>query len=87
MLKYYAKFSGLAIQMGVIIFIGAYAGKWLDVKYPADKKWFTILFTLVSVAVSLVYVLKQVNKLNNEMDKKDKKEKQDKLDEKNDTLK
>ena len=75
MLKYYARFSGLALQMGVIIFIGSYVGKTLDVKYPADKKWFTILFTLASVAISLVYVLKQVNKLNKEMDEIDKKNK------------
>lgn len=57
--------SGIATQMGVTIFLGAYAGKWLDQKYPSDKKWFTIGLTLLSVAIALYSVLKQVNKLNN----------------------
>lgn len=56
--------------MGVTIFLGAYFGKWLDAKYPHEKKWFTILFTLMAVAISLYNILKQVNQLND----KDKKE-------------
>jgi ATP synthase protein I len=56
--------------MGVTIFLGAYFGKWLDAKYPRDKKWFTIIFTLLAVAISLYNILKQVNQLND----KDKKE-------------
>ncbi len=61
----YAKFSGIAVQMGATIFIGAYFGKWLDGMYPMEKKWFTILFTLIAVSLSLYNVLRQVNKLNN----------------------
>jgi F0F1-type ATP synthase assembly protein I len=57
--------------MGVTIFLGAYFGKWLDGKYPADKKWFTILFTLLSVGVALYNVLKQVNRINNSSNKGD----------------
>ena len=62
----FARLSGIGIQMGVTIFLGAYFGKYLDHKYPSDKKWFTILFTLFSVAVALYNVLGQVNKLNDE---------------------
>ncbi len=50
--------------MGATIFLGAYAGKWLDQKYPLDKNWFTIGFTLVFVAIALFNVLRQVNKIN-----------------------
>jgi uncharacterized membrane protein YfcA len=50
--------------MGITIFLGAYGGKWLDERYPSDKKWFTMLCTLLSVAIALYMVLKQVNKLN-----------------------
>ncbi|MDP4662771.1 MAG: AtpZ/AtpI family protein [Salibacteraceae bacterium] len=56
--------SGMGIQMGVTIFLGAYFGKWLDGEYPADKKWFTMIFTLLAVGASLYSVIKQVNKLN-----------------------
>jgi F0F1-type ATP synthase assembly protein I len=68
-LKSIAIFTGIAAQMGVTIFLGAYFGKWLDIKYPADKKWFTMIFTLLGVGVSLYVVLKQLNKFNNAQDK------------------
>jgi uncharacterized membrane protein YfcA len=60
----YLELMGIAAQMGITIFLGAYGGKWLDEKYPSDKKWFTMLCTLLSVAIALYMVLKQVNKLN-----------------------
>tara|TARA_B100001287_G_scaffold141563_1_gene119091 strand:- start:24084 stop:24311 length:228 start_codon:yes stop_codon:yes gene_type:complete len=69
--KNYARFSAIAIQMGGTIFAGAYLGKWLDSKYPMDKNWFTIILTLLSVAVAIISLLKQVNKLNKELDNKD----------------
>ncbi len=63
-LKNIAIFTGIAAQMGIIIFAGAYLGKWLDVKYPADKKWFTMVFTILGVVISLYSVIKQLNKFN-----------------------
>jgi uncharacterized membrane protein YfcA len=64
----YLELMGIAAQMGITIFAGAYLGKWLDVQYPSGKKWFTIACTLASVAIALYMVLKQVNKLNNDED-------------------
>jgi len=61
--------SGIGIQMGATIFLGAYFGKWLDAKYPHDRNWFTILFTLLAVGLSLYIVVKDLNKMN-EQDKK-----------------
>ena len=66
----YLELMGIAAQMGVTIFLGAYFGKWMDARYPSGKKWFTIVFTLLSVAIALYMVLKQVNKLNEDEDKK-----------------
>ena len=68
-LKSMAIFTGIAAQMGVTIYIGAYFGKWLDIRYPADKKWFTMIFTIIGVGTSLYVVLKQLNKFNNAQDK------------------
>jgi uncharacterized membrane protein YfcA len=56
--------TGIAIQMGVTIFLGAYFGKMLDEKYPSDKKWFTMGLTIFAVFVSLYLVLQQLKKLN-----------------------
>jgi len=66
--KSIAIFTGIAAQMGVTIFLGAYFGKWLDTEYPADKKWFTMIFTLLGVGISLYVVLKQINKYNDAQD-------------------
>ncbi len=68
-LKTAAVFTGIAAQMGITIFAGAYFGKWLDGEYPSDKKWFTMIFTLLAVGISLYAVLKQINKFNNAQDK------------------
>lgn len=67
-LNSYIRFSGIAIQMGATIFLGAYLGKWLDGKYPSDKNWYTIGLTLLAVGVSLYNVLRQVNKMNESSD-------------------
>ena len=62
--KYYAQFLGITLQMGVIIFLGAYFGKWLDAKYPAEKSWYTIIFTLLAVTISLYLFVQQSKKMN-----------------------
>ena len=65
-LKNFARFSGIAAQMGITIFLGAYFGKWLDQKYPSNKKWFTIGLTILAVCLSLYNVLRQLKKNNEE---------------------
>ncbi|MFB0924815.1 MAG: AtpZ/AtpI family protein [Vicingaceae bacterium] len=68
-LKSVAVFTGIAAQMGVTIFAGAYLGKYLDIEYPSNKKWFTMIFTLLGVGISLYVVLKQLNKFNDSQEK------------------
>jgi F0F1-type ATP synthase assembly protein I len=68
-LKSVAVFTGIAAQMGITIFASAYLGKYLDLEYPSNKKWFTMLFTLSGVGISLYVVLKQINKFNEAQDK------------------
>lgn len=55
---------GAGTQMGVTIFLGSQLGKWLDEKYPSDKNWFTILFVLASVGISLFLLIRQLKSLN-----------------------
>lgn len=55
----------IPIQMGVIIFLFSYFGTWLDEKYPNEYSAYTIIFSILSVFLSLYNVIKQVNNLNN----------------------
>lgn len=58
----YVKYSAFAIQMGVTVFLGAYLGKYLDGKHPMEKKWFTMLFTILAVALALYNLLRQLKR-------------------------
>lgn len=62
-LKNVAVLSGIAIQMGVTIYLFVILGKWLDTKFNNDDKLFIIIMTLLGVAVSLYAVIKQVNRI------------------------
>lgn len=63
-LKNWAVFSGVAIQMGVIIFLFIKGGKWLDAHYNAGGKAFTIIGTLSGVAISMFLILRMSKKMN-----------------------
>lgn len=65
----FLRLSGLGFQMGITIFLGAYLGKFLDAKYPMEKKWWTIGLTITAVAVALYNVLRQLNRINAEDEK------------------
>ena len=62
-LKNVAALSGIAIQMGITIYLFVLGGKWLDTKYNGDDKLFIIIMTLLGVAISLYVVIKQVNRI------------------------
>lgn len=62
-LKNVAVLSGIAIQMGVTIYVFVFLGKWLDAKFNNGDKQFIIIMTLLGVAISLYAVIKQVNKI------------------------
>ncbi|MEH6679615.1 MAG: AtpZ/AtpI family protein [Sediminicola sp.] len=55
--------SGVAIEMGVIIFLAAKGGKWLDGYFGMQSKTFTIILTMLGVAISLYLVIKQLKNL------------------------
>lgn len=50
--------------MGVTVFLGSYLGKYLDMKYSFSKKWFTIIFTLLSIGISIYFLLRQLKRIN-----------------------
>ncbi len=50
--------------MGIVIFLFAYLGQWLDEKYPNDSSVFKTICVLVGVFLALYNVIRQVNQIN-----------------------
>lgn len=49
-------------QMGVVIFLFAYLGQYLDEKYHSEN--YVKVFTVVGVFLAMYNVIRQVNQLN-----------------------
>lgn len=62
--KYWLSLTGIAVQMGVLIYLGSWFGGWLDEKYQKNNNMFTITLTLFAVVVAMYLVIKQTKKLN-----------------------
>ncbi|NJB71526.1 hypothetical protein GGR42_001988 [Saonia flava] len=56
--------TGIAFEMGAIIFLAANGGKWLDSYYGNEKRIFTAFATLIGVAISIWVVLRQLKRIN-----------------------
>ena len=59
-LNSYAQFSGIAIQMFAIIGVGTFIGVKLDEKYPNKHNLYTLILSLTSVIMSIVYVIRRI---------------------------
>ena len=59
-LNSYARLSGIAIQMFAIIGVGTFIGVKLDESYPNTHNLYTLSFTLGSVIMSIVYVIRRI---------------------------
>ncbi|MDA8904378.1 AtpZ/AtpI family protein [Flavobacteriaceae bacterium] len=53
------RFSGIAFQMVTIISLGSFLGYQLDLYFGIINSIFTIVFSLLSITVALVYVIQQ----------------------------
>lgn len=59
-LNAYARYSSIAIQMAAIIAIGTFIGVKLDDHYSKGKNLFTIIFSLSSVILATVFVIRSI---------------------------
>ena len=57
--------TGIAFEMGAIIYLSVKGGNWLDAHYGTEKRYFTVIATLLGVAISIWVVLQQLKRLNN----------------------
>ena len=64
-LSKYARFSSIAIQMGVIITFFTWLGVYLDREYKSEKAWLTIGLSLFGIIISLYLVINNVIKMSN----------------------
>jgi len=58
----------IPIQMGVIVFLFAYAGKWLDTNYPNPHNLYVKILTLVGVAIAFYNLNRQLKEINKSSD-------------------
>ncbi|HLO74283.1 MAG TPA: AtpZ/AtpI family protein [Flavobacterium sp.] len=54
----------IPIQMGIVIFVFSYLGKWLDEQYGNSSNTYTKIVTLTGVFLAIYNVIRQVNQLN-----------------------
>lgn len=63
-LKYYIKYSSLTTQMAIIIITGTFFGDYLDNSNNSEIPFYTIIFSIFSIILSLYYVLRKIVKDN-----------------------
>ena len=61
-LKNWAVFSGIGLQMGIIIFLGNLLGKWIDTKFHTT--FGEELVTLLAVFLAMYIIVYRVNRMN-----------------------
>lgn len=66
----YIRFSSIGIQMGATIFLFTWLGVYLDDYFKNKTPWLTIILSLLGVIGSLVLVIREVTKLNQQDDSK-----------------
>ena len=54
----------IPIQMGVIVFVFAYAGNWLDSHYPNKHNLYVKCLTLLGVAIAFYNINRQLKEIN-----------------------
>ena len=60
----FLRFSSVGIQMGLLIAGGAWLGQTLDKNQSNETPGYTILFSLLGVAIGLYMVIKEVINLS-----------------------
>ena len=61
----YIRFTSIAFQMGITIWLGSLLGSWLDINYGSDNQFYFKTITLIAVFIAMYAVIKQVTKITN----------------------
>lgn len=58
--KNYARYSGMAVQLGVTIAVGAFIGRKLDEWFAFEKPLMTALFSLLATITGIYLLIKDI---------------------------
>jgi F0F1-type ATP synthase assembly protein I len=58
----FLKYTGIATQMGVVIAAGVFGGIYVDESFHFSTPWFTLLGSLLSIAIALYLTIKDLTK-------------------------
>ena len=61
-LNKWIQLKSIPAQMGMVIFLFAYLGQYLDEKYQTEN--YVKIFTIVGVFLAMYNVIRQVNQMN-----------------------
>lgn len=64
-LNKYIRFTSIALQMGLTIYLGSVLGEWLDFKFKKDNQLYFKIITLLAVLIAMFSVIKQVLNITN----------------------
>lgn len=59
-LNKYVRFTTMALQMGLTIYLGSLLGGWLDYKLESDNQLYFKIVTLLAVFIAMFTVIRQV---------------------------
>lgn len=59
-LNKYVRFTSIALQMGLTIYLGSKLGEWLDVKFGNSEQLYYKIVTLLAVFLAMFSVIRQV---------------------------
>lgn len=65
-LNKYIRFTGIAFQLGIIMYLAAYFGKMLDARYGNDKNLFTLALSLLGLIAAIYLIVKQLKESEKE---------------------
>lgn len=58
----FLRYTGMAVQMAVIILLGVFGGQELDKRFEMENPIFTILLSLFAVGAALYLSIKDLNR-------------------------
>jgi membrane protein DedA with SNARE-associated domain len=57
------KLTGMALKMGLIIYLGIFVGQQIDERSTWETPWFTLAGSLVGVALALYFVINDLKSI------------------------
>lgn len=62
----FLRFSGIGVQLGVLMWLASVFGEKIDVYYKLEKPWTSLLFIIVALVIFVMNLMRQLKKINKE---------------------